>query len=268
MKFTEATLPARRRTQRPLSGTAFLEEVRNLSIDWHGKTVRLERNSLLDYWQQSASTATISELYHENSKLFESLTGELLASRTNVRQLTEVVAARRASALSNGSYLLFDPPQQLRQLLEAGLSGLPSSALFAFDVRIAAGTTLAIYEPMRKVAYVLKTIAPPEFVAVHRALAIIGQKPSPSPGGILLFLVASFARNQTLYGSRGYRRTLMEGGRLIEHMLSRATEFGLASDLWFEFADRHIDDFVEADGIEEATIAVLEIRCGKNASES
>ena len=71
LRSTEAKLPARRRTRRSLSANDFLAEVRNLSLDWPGKTVRLERNSLHDHWQQPASSQpAIAELYHENSKLF------------------------------------------------------------------------------------------------------------------------------------------------------------------------------------------------------
>jgi hypothetical protein len=55
---------------------------------------------------------------------------------------------------------------------------------------------------------------------------------------------------------------------LIERMLGRVAAAGCQAKLWLEFADRRIDDFVEADGIEEATIAVLEMRLGENADDS
>jgi hypothetical protein len=194
--------------------------------------------------------------------------GELLASRTDVAQLRDVVTAQRSQALHDGSWPPVELPRQVGAMLDKALEGLPGSALFAFDLRIAVGTTLAVFDPVRKAAYGLKTIAPAELGAVHDALALIDRKSAPSLDGILLFLVASFARNQMLYGPRGYRRTLIEGGRLIEHMLSRAAASGYASNVWLEFADRHIDDFVEADGIEEATIAVLDMRCSPNADDS
>jgi hypothetical protein len=269
LKSTEAKLPAIRRSQRSLSAKDFLAEARGLSLEWPGKTVRLERNSLHDHWQQPASSQpAIAELYHENSKLFPGLARELLASRTDVLELRKTVATQRSDALRDGGSPKVELPPQAGRLLDTALSGLPEAAFFAFDLRVAAGTTLAVFDPLRKAAYGLKTIAPEDLAATHAALALIGQRSAPEPDGMLIFLVASFARNQMLYGPRGYRRTLIEGGQLVEHMLSHAAASGHQARLWLEFADRRIDDFVQADGLEEATIAVLEMRCSEDADDS
>ena len=231
--------------------------------------MRLERNSLLDHWQQPLlSQPAIAELYHENSKLFEGLAGELLASRVDAESLRNVVAVRRAQALRSGSWPPAELPQQVSRLVNAALSELPLSALYAFDLRILSGGALAVIEPASKAAYVLKTVAPPDIAAMHDALALVGRRRPHSPDGVLVFLVASFARNRMLYGSRGYRRTLLEGGRLVEHMLAHAAAAGFAGTVWLEFADRLIDAFVEADGIEEATIAVLDMRSSQDADDS
>ena len=157
------------------------------------------------------------------------MAGELLASRTDVAQLRDVVTAQRSQALHDGSWPPVELPRQVGAMLDKALEGLPGSALFAFDLRIAVGTTLAVFDPLRKAAYGLKTIAPAELAAISDALALIDRKSAPSPDAILLFLVASFARNQMLYGPRGYRRTLIEGVRLVERALSRATASALSN---------------------------------------
>ena len=266
--MTEAALPARPRSHRPGSADEFLAEVRDLTIDWPGKTVRLERDSLDDHWQLPVSPQpAIAELYHENSKLYPGIAASLAAGRTDVHGLKTSVTAKRSVALAVPGWRVVEPPPAIRRAAEAVLADLPASILYAFETRLLWSETLAIFDPVRKAAYSLKSVTPKELEATAEALGLLGERPARKPGSALLFLVASFARNQMLYGARGYRRTLLEGGRIVEHMLGRAAASGVAGRVWLEFTDRLIDELVEADGIEESTIAVIEIGSLDNADQ-
>jgi hypothetical protein len=246
----------------------FLAEVRDLSIDWPGKSVRLQRDSLSDHWQLPVSPQpAIAELYHENSKLFAGIAASLAAGRTDVPGLRTSVMAKRSAALATSDWRAIEPPAAIRRAVEAALAGLPDSTLYAFELRLLWETTLAIFEPLRKAVYHLDGVAQDELDKMADALGLLGERPSRAPDSVLLFVVASFARNQILYGARGYRRTLVEGGRIAEHLLGRAAAAGLVGRLWLEFGDRRIDDLVEVDGIEEGTIAVIEIGAMNHADQ-
>ncbi|MCM3905796.1 MAG: hypothetical protein ND866_29235 [Pyrinomonadaceae bacterium] len=86
---------------------------------------------------------------------------------------------------------------------------------------------------------------------------------SPSDTHIA-FVMGNFARNDVLYGSRGYRRTLVEAGRVTDRVLHKAAELQLVAKCRCEFIDRDIDAVLEADGIEEGTIVVIELGGGGN----
>ena len=251
-------MSARRRTRLPLTADDFLAEVRQLTVDWPGKTVRIERNSVRDHWQLPASSQpAIAELYHENSKLFGGMVEDLAASRTDVETLRSVVTTQRSRAMHEGGWPVVELPARLRQALATMLDGVPQPLLFAFDLRVAADGVLAVFDPIRKTAYRVKKVTPSELAAGRDALALLG--PNARSMQAPCFLVASFARNQMLFGPRGYRRTLVEAGRLVEQMLQGAAA-GCACKLWLEYADRRIDDLAEADGVEEATVAVIEMK--------
>jgi hypothetical protein len=248
------------RTQAVLTARDFLKEVGRLSLDWPGKTVRLERDSLYDHWQRPVShQPSIAELYHENSKLFDAVVGELVASRTNVEELRRTVAEQRSGAMRERGGTSVELPSAIGELLVDASSGL-ESALFAVEIRVLIGANLAIFDPVRKAAYAMKVLAPAELSAVDTSLTLMGTAPSHGPGRTLFFVTASLARNQILFGPRGYRRSLLEAGQVCQRLLDHIAASGLAATVWFEFADRPIDAAVEVDGIEEATIAVIEAR--------
>src|SRR5262249_61608901 len=81
----------------------------------------------------------------------------------------------------------------------------------------------------------------------------------PLPEGPMLFLIGCFARNDVLFGPRGYRRTLLEAGQVTTGLLAEAGRLGLDAVPIFEFTDRDLDAVIEADGIEEGTLVALAI---------
>jgi hypothetical protein len=72
-------------------------------------------------------------------------------------------------------------------------------------------------------------------------------------------VIGNFARNDLLFGARGYRRTLIEAGRVTEKIRELAVALKLGPRLRLEFADRVADEILECDGVEERILAVVEL---------
>ncbi len=75
-----------------------------------------------------------------------------------------------------------------------------------------------------------------------------------------MFLIGCFARNDLLWGARGYRRTLLSGGRIAERIAAIAFQVGLQTRIIYEFDDHRVDAAIDVDGVEEGTLAVIELR--------
>src|SRR5580765_6119837 len=113
-----------RRTNESFTPRNFIDEVVYASLDWPGKTVRLERDTLGDYCQRPASPQiSIAELYHENSKLFPQLVGELAATRVDVDEVRREFLQRRAQTAVESPRAEFKPP--LERLLPSTAQTVP-----------------------------------------------------------------------------------------------------------------------------------------------
>lgn len=231
----------------------FVDELAFSALDWAGKTVRLERNSVQDLSQRAASSQpSVAELYHENSKLFPALVGELAASQVDIDAVRSEVLRRRAEALATS------PQAELTECSQDWLRSVsravPAESFYAIEVRVAEHACLATYEPVSDTFPLVRRLAAQDIAQIERALRVL-----PVPHELqwpLLFVVGQFARNDLLYGLRGYRRTCIEAGRVIEAALA-VSPLGTARRLWLEFADRTLDLVLQADGIEEGVLGVI-----------
>ena len=69
------------RHARTLTAETMFERVAYGSLDWPLKTVRLQRDSLEDFSQRLITPRfSLSEVHHENSKLFPGMLEELVAT--------------------------------------------------------------------------------------------------------------------------------------------------------------------------------------------
>lgn len=231
----------------------FVDELAFSVLDWAGKTIRLERNTAQDFVQRSASSQpSVAELYHENSKLFPALVGELAASHVDIDAVRSEVLRRRAEALAQSPQA--DLTESSRAWLRSVSQALPATLFYAIEVRIAEHAFLATYEPASDTFPFVRRLAAQDIAQIELALRILPDPPKLQ--GPLLFVVGHFARNDLLYGLRGYRRTCIEAGRVIEAALAVAP-FGTVPRLWLEFADRALDLVLQADGIEEGVLGVI-----------
>src|SRR5713101_2142729 len=243
----------RRRSDAELNAQALFAELCHFPLDWPGKTVRLERNSLLDYRHRPTSpNVSVAELYHENSKLYPNMFGELAATRVKVNDLRQEFIRRRATLVAGRS-----PEQSLhrgyRRLLTAVSRTMDPELFYALELRVAADSLLATHEPSTDTLQIVKRLSPQDLASLRNALQLT-VPPDVVSQGPMLFLIGCFARNDILFGPRGYRRTLLEAGLVTASLLAETERLGLGAVPIFEFTDRDVDAVMEADGLEEGTL--------------
>jgi SagB-type dehydrogenase family enzyme len=74
----------------------------------------------------------------------------------------------------------------------------------------------------------------------------------------LVVITAMFWRSRFKYGLRGYRFALLEAGHVVQNIVLAATALRVPALPLGGFYDRRVDDLVDADGLDEATVyAVL-----------
>jgi len=247
-----------RRTQEQLSPQKVVDDVVFSSLDWPWKTVRLERDTLQDYCQRLTSPLfSVAELYHENSKLFPQKLSDLTATRVETDEVRRKFLQRRSSALPDTPEVRLAP--EFRKMLSGLIQAVPAHLFYAIELRLVTEDLLLFHEPLSDKLQLLKRISADELKRLRNALRLMAPSGEPEHLGPVLFLVGNFARNDLLFGSRGYRLTLIEAGRVIESVLGVAREVGLAVRLRTEFTDRDLDLLLEADGVEEGVVIAIEL---------
>ncbi len=251
----------KRRTDLPITPRKLIAQLLHAPLDAPWKTVRQERNSLLDYRQRlTSSNLSVAELYHENSKLFPQMLPELTVVRLPADEFRrEVIGRRSAVVRANGaSPLCLDPGW--RDLISGVREVTALELFYAIELRILDGQLLALHEPASDTLQVIKQLSASDQGQLRRALRLTSTPEEPPHSGPLLFILGRFACNDVLFGPRGYRRTLLEAGQVAQELLHQARQRRLTVRPLYEFIDRDVDAVLEADGIEEGTVAVFELR--------
>jgi hypothetical protein len=236
---------------------SLFESVLYASLPWPRKTTWLERDTVRDFSSRPASARiAIAELYHENSKLFAQTFSELGAMRLDASQVRREFVRRRAVAFRGVAEGDEQPTGPLRALFTSLSETVDQELYYAVEMRMALPPVLLLHEPLgdRLIAY--KKLSGEEEGRLDAALAPWRRETRPAA---TVFVVGSFARNELLFGARGYRHTLLEAGQLIQQALGLAAHNGLAASPLCDFIDRDIDALLEADGVEEGVLAVIEL---------
>jgi hypothetical protein len=229
------------------------------SLAWPGRTVRLERDSLLDYRNRPTSgQVSVAELYHENSKLSPELLPALALSVVDPGELRrEFLRRRRAFArLAAGDQL--GGMERWSELL-GPVAERSLEQFYAIEIRVADGCAVASYEPAGNAFRLVKNLDDREREQLDTAVSLVDTDegvPRPAP---LLFVLACFPRNEIIFGQRGYRRTLLEAGQVTQEVVSSAVERGRTAHIHYEFADRDVDRIMEVDGVEHSTVIAIAI---------
>jgi hypothetical protein len=241
----------------PRAPGEFFEEALHSPLEWPGKVTRLARDSLQDVRQRSTSAGfAVSELYHENSKLYPPLLGELAAARWDARSIRESAMARAALTARGSPTASPSAFPTARSLLRAASRPARVDLLYATELLLADHSLVVRYEPIDGRLVELRRIAGHEVRSLRRALQLDADEADST---FLLFVVGAFTRNEMLFGTRGYRRTLIEAGRLAEILSAAAEASAVAVRPVVDFHDRVVDGFLGLDGVERGTLLVLEM---------
>jgi hypothetical protein len=238
---------------RRLSLEDFFHHALYSPVRWPWKSVRLERSSLLDGRERCTSpNVAIAELFHENSKLFPQMLDELAFRHLDLEALRRRAVEARATALQAHGVDELDATSPWVRVIRRSAEVVPVGLLYAVEVRIATVDSLAVHEPISNGVRVVKRLAAADRARLQTATGFGPHDCDPASG--TLFVVGAFIRNALLYGSRGYRRTLLEAGQVAQHIKAAAEVEGLGLVEAFEFIDRDVDDVLELDGIEHGSL--------------
>jgi hypothetical protein len=245
-----------RRTQEPITPRKLIEEVVYSPLDWPGKTVRLEPSTLESYCQRStAARISVAELYHENSKLFPAMVADLTAVRVDHTQVRHEFLWHRSELRAEDKTVQLN--SGIAELVNKIVPAIQPELFYAIELRFFQSGMLASYEPLSRQLHLTKRLTVADTERLNDAIELMG--PADQSGGDLIFVIGNFARNDLLFGVRGYRRTLIEAGRVTEKIRELAVELKLAPRVRLEFADRVADEILECDGVEEGILAVVEL---------
>ena len=250
-------MTVRRRSDTPLTTQSLLDQILHHALDWPGSTVRFERDSVQDYVQRPVSgRVSLGELCHENGKLSSPRLRELAVSRLEPATLRNDYVRRRA-AVPKPSAATVEVDWRVRALLGALATMTQPELYYAVELRVVLDNLVAVHEPVTATLQILKFLTLGERERLTEALQLLA---SGAGSGPLVCVVGSFARNEVLYGHRGHRRTMMEAGQVVQALVETGLRVGQQVGALYEFVDREVDALLEADGIEESTLAVVEFR--------
>jgi hypothetical protein len=242
---------------RPESPAELLEQLQYSPIEWPWKTTRLRRDPVQDVRQRmSCAHPTAAETYHRNSVLFPARLQELPATWLDADEVRREFLHRQVDLIPP------TPPEGTARfplavaVLDRAVRADGAQLSYAFDLRLSDATGVVRYEPRTGRREALRGVTEQE--ARELAAALMPVLPAAEASAERLFLIACFPRNEVLYGARSYRRTLIEAGRVVGGIAEESRRQGTAVRVTLDFFDAVVNAFVDADGVEEATLAVLE----------
>lgn len=224
-------------------------------------SIDLERSVGSDYlYRCQARFPHVAELFHENSKFAPSSTivpaaDEAVAQArqwyfdTSYRVSESEFENEHASGLRMAARDL--PPCMSSLLADFKTGGSAAVLLFSIDLfvfdgervlRLAPGTHELWLERYAETDRLRAGLLNPNLVEEH---------------SWAMFLVARPWRYMAFYGPRGYRATLLDAGRVLRHLETRAHELKIGIATAQQFYDARVDSFLGIDGVEASTVAVI-----------
>jgi hypothetical protein len=231
--------------------------VQTLTLPW--KSLHLEPTSLEDFGARSTSPRiSVGELYHQNSKFYPQHQA-LVVPPAESRSATRTEFVRRRDEAAAGDYSeVPSAATELLDLLRRATAALHPEALYGIELRLIAAARLYSCEPRSCRVRLLRELNAEGLRAIQRACEPSEAATPLGEASAVLAVIGSFARNEILLGSRGYRRTALDVGRLIGALEgAAATSGGARLAVVLEFYDRLVDRVVEVDGLEQGTLALL-----------
>lgn len=252
-------LAMRLRSERPLTAQRVFEDVLYQPLRWPWKTLRLERSSLDEYRERSIShQPSLAELWHENAKLRWPTPANLLGLRMDVAKFRREYLQRRGKVATSDPGIPHASASTAAHLLHQVTQDVDLELFYAVDLQLVEEGIVSLYEPVTRRFQVVKRLSGDQQDALVDALRpALRASTSADTATSFVIIRASFARNAILFGLRGHRRTLLEAGQIAQAICTTAAQMSLSVWPVYEFVDRLVDEAVDADGTEEAALAVF-----------
>jgi SagB-type dehydrogenase family enzyme len=229
---------------------------------------------------------SISELFHENSKITQAASRvaqsiesiavaphgfkryryaigiALPAQRGDLpAPLWEAITDRRSCRLYAGTEIALQQLSDLVFLTNGTQDGgrrrcLPSAGgLYPLELYVAAtrveGLAPGLYHYDPRAHALMRILTGDYLKAIAEAVFI----PEALEGAAaVVILTAMFGRSKIKYGERAYRFALLEAGHAMQNLCLAATALGLGSCPVGGFIDDRLNDLLNIDGVEEATL--------------
>jgi hypothetical protein len=221
-----------------------------------GKSISLAPTALTTYSQRSTSAhVSPAELYHENSKLWTNQPDLLVCPSAAAAVRTEF--ARRRSMTFRDDLRLVEVAPSVGPVLEMVRRQLRPAISYSLETRMIVGDQLYVADLASGRARALRGLTPGGIARLNDGVRHDGARSRVGTTAAVLVVIGVFPRNEVLLGRRGYRRTVMEAGQLVESVLIAARRARCAAEQVFEFADRVVDDAFDLDGVEQGTLALV-----------
>ncbi len=114
--------------------------------------------------------------------------------------------------------------------------------------------------------HTLESLRPGDFLPKMYPLIQPSNNEWLTSAGAVLFVTATFKRNQLKYGDRGYRGVLLDAGHVSQNILLSCTALGYSACIIVACLDDQVNDFLQIDGIEESVLFAISI--GSPATEN
>jgi hypothetical protein len=227
--------------------------------------VELRRTPTSDYvFRFATTTPHPAELFHENSRITPH------AEHNQVMDPDALIGARkwfygtayqpRTDVLDEAKAREIGLMVDLREVAERAGPALlrllepdiPELA-FGVDLLLLDGNRIYRVAPGGETLWLERRYPDDELAGLRAALPELTDE-----DGVLLFVVGAAWRYMALQGPRGYRRTLIETGRLLGVLEDAAGGGDVVTSL--DFYDARLDGALRLDGVERGTLAALVLR--------
>jgi hypothetical protein len=233
--------------------------------------VELQRSSVSDFQYRLASKSpNIAELYHENSKLSKYLDRCVITDEETIRFVKEwylsttckiseedIAEGKGQSFLRN----INSVPDQLQTIFRSLESDQEAELLYSLDVLMLYENKVYRYIPLSDHLWLEKK-ENSDALNELRAMVIGAERDSIDKASAIIFLVGCSWRNMIFYGPRGYRNTVLDAGFLTHHFLQIAKDSRFSLQVFQNFFDRKVDNFLNLDGVERFTLMLIAVLDG------
>lgn len=235
-------------------------------------TIELERDPYLDYLHRLRfRPSSVAELFVENSKIVGAQRINQALDEDSLRRTRQwyVETAYRPQdgefddlpgAREGGRVAIRSLPSPLAEFVHRATHDPETTPLlYGNDLYLLTGLRSYRLMASNDWLWLDQTLTEDEADALTRALEGVEQAELEQAKVLLAFVVVP-PRYTLFQGPRGYRRSLVDLGRLVERLEQQAAASGVRFVTTLDFRDAVVDEVLMLDGVERTTHAVALLR--------